>query len=141
MKSTRLHRPNRVPTSGSDHSYHRVPLLSFSSDGKKLASLDDRGVITLWDVPNEARLGKCKERPGIPYCLAFAPNGQTLVSVRNNQVTLWDATGLTELHSWPFPGPVHSVAFDDTGRRLATGNANGTAYVLDLTSYLKPPKR
>ena len=129
--------PDNIPIAPFNHG---VKHLAFSRDGKKLVAVDDRGVITLWDYPKKARLGECKERPGFSYSVAFSPDGQLLATGRGNQVTLWGTADLSERYSWSFPGPVYSIAFDRTNRWLASGNANGTAYILNLTSLPQKAK-
>lgn len=66
------------------------------------------------------------------HAIAFAPDGQTLVSAgKDGTLRSWDAGGEgTELLK--SDAPVASLAWSSDGRRLASGGADGTVVVNDL---------
>ena len=84
-------------------------------------------------------VGKRKRRPAAPAntgvgpALAFAPDSQSLAtaSVRG-QIVIWDVAAKTTQRTIELPGAVYGLAFDSTGRYLATANGNGTVYLLRL---------
>jgi WD40 repeat protein len=77
-----------------------VENLTFSPDGKTLASAGRGGTIKLWDVASASSILEIKSHTPIPnkgvrgmvYGVAFSPDGKTLVSCGDDRkVHLWDA--------------------------------------------------
>lgn len=69
------------------------------------------------------------------YCLAYSPDGKTLAmgTSRPSAVWLFDAdSGERRTAFRHEAGWVGSVAFSRDGKRLAFGNTNGNAFVVDL---------
>lgn len=140
--------PNQVARlEGHDDVVRRV---SFSPLGKSLASLDDGGVIRVWDVSGgPAKLvlqtnkeGRARLRSSMTLNggLDYSPDGRLiLASCLDGLVTLWDAKTGEERHRWALPGAVWDAAFLADGRHVATGNGNGTVYILRLPSRVFPP--
>jgi WD40 repeat protein len=136
-----------LPTNTSHNSL--VTGLAYSADGKELTVTSVDGV-TVWDVtgkrPKEKKAGAAKQKDddktavkaydeleGRPEKLAAfvaLPGHKVRVAAgEDGTVTAWDAAG-TKLASWKFAGPVGGLALSADGKRLATANPNGTAYVL-----------
>jgi hypothetical protein len=76
---------------------------------------------------------------GIGRSACFSPDGQTLATThQNGLLILWDPVKGARMRSWQLPGPA-DVAFAADGWHLLTANANGTVYVLRLTTRQPDP--
>src|SRR5262245_8209187 len=65
--------------------------VAVSPDGRTVASANDRGVITLWDVATGKERGRFQAHPAYVFPLLFLPDGATLVSAGDDKtVRLWD---------------------------------------------------
>jgi WD40 repeat protein len=97
--------------------------LTFSPDGKILATAGDGGVIYFWDATNGQKLRHLEGHLDAVKALAWAPDGKTLASGgADRTVRLWDIQKGQEVLRYPRPrAPVTSVAFSPDGKRLASG--------------------
>jgi WD40 repeat protein len=70
-----------------------VRSLTFSSDGKMLASGSDDGTIKLWDVMRAKDLASFKGHAARVACLAFSADGKKLASgSEDKMIKIWDVT-------------------------------------------------
>jgi serine/threonine-protein kinase len=90
-------------------------------------------VVKVWDVATG------NERASLPTGVAtgmdFSPQGRLLALLtRSPRVQVWEtgAGPRERARNLTFPGVVQSLAFAPDGRHLATGNGNGTVYILRL---------
>jgi WD40 repeat protein len=137
-----------------------VLTIAFSPDGKHLAtggtaaggplfpgqprpagaSDDLDGALLLWQVTPGRLARKFPLHPGGPderliRCLAFSPDGRTLVTGETDgMVRAYEvATGKLRLERPGHEGGVTALSFSADGRRLASGSQDQTALVWDLT--------
>ncbi len=116
--------------------------LAFSPDGLTLAYADSGQDIHLLDLSRallaERAVLQGHGLPGAPQVvcdLAFDLTGERLVSSGQDwRVILWNTADGTKVAQWLFHGAVEAVAFANDGRHLAVGNANGTIYILRVSS-------
>ena len=106
---------------------YSVLSVSFSPDGKTLASAGVDGSIRLWDVRTGDTLSTLEGHTSWVNSVAFSPDGKTLASGSSDStIRLWDVRiGDTILILRERGGPrrFSSVAFSPDGKTLASGNA------------------
>jgi RNA polymerase sigma factor (sigma-70 family) len=125
-------RERAVLTDNTDN----VLSVTFSPDGKRLASANLDGVADLWDVAS----GKLVRRITTErlYSTAFSPDGRVLATAGNKRsglgvVQVWDlGTGRQVSALAGNPGAFDAVAFAPDGRLLATGSRDGTVRLWDV---------
>ena len=111
-----------------------VRALSFSPDGRALATGSWDGSIKLWGIESGALLWVNWFSENIE-CLAFAPDGRTLASGGDDAtVKLWNAT--TGAHRQTLSGlggPVFALAWSPDGRLLASGGVDRSIRLWEFT--------
>ena len=124
-----------------------VTALALSADGRTLALGEPTGSIALVDALDGKALGRLTppagEAPGRVSSLAFAPSGDELAAGHREKVSLW------RLGRLPAPlvrlpghwGRVGTLAYDATGRYLATGGEDKAVAVWDLDRVRRELRR
>ena len=111
--------------------------LTFSPDGRTLASGSWDGWVKLWDVTSGALLWSGRHTSHV-NAVAFAPGGSLLASSGNDTtVRLWDPRSGLQLQALPHPGLVISLAWSPApgsagGHLLASGDVEGYIRLWEL---------
>ena len=110
--------------------------VSFSADGKLLASGDIKGNVKIWDVAQQSMIINLRGHSARISNLAFSPDGSILASTSYDaSVRLWDATNWNHQ---PFviqdnSGSVYSVTFSPDGNYIMSGSQDANRLVMNPT--------
>jgi RNA polymerase sigma factor (sigma-70 family) len=116
--------------------------IALAPDGLTLATLDNQGVLRLWELASGREIRRWHQVAGNPGHLTFSPDGRTLAAEIPTQdpatrkethtITLWDLTSPTERRR-KFAGDwrdLHALVFTPDGKTLITAsNDNGSRIV------------
>ena len=124
-----------------------VRSLSFSADGRFLASGHGDGTVRLFDVATAQQETTFTGHTGEVWSVSFSPDGKTLASARGTELWLWDVTtgkyksiyidlvvsnvkpDGSKIYEWP---AVFSLSFSPDGKTLATGHRDTTVRLWDV---------
>jgi WD40 repeat protein/energy-coupling factor transporter ATP-binding protein EcfA2 len=107
----------------------RVYSVSFSSDGKTLASGSGDNTIKLWNVETGKEIRTLTGHNGGVSSVSFSSDGKTLASGSgdNNTIKLWNVETGKEIRTLTgHNGGVSSVSFSSDGKTLASGSDDKT---------------
>jgi WD40 repeat protein/serine/threonine protein kinase len=118
-------------------SLQEIFAVAFAPDGKTLAA-GSVNTLQLWDVSSRKLEHELSLQKGWVHSVAFAPDGTLVASVDNlGHLVCWDPRSRKKVAEWHFPGTVQHLVFSPDSRYLATGNGNGSVYILRLAN---PPR-
>lgn len=111
----------------------RVRALAFSPGGDYLAIAGGR-VVQVWHVGQKRLVGTCQGHRGEVLAVAFAPDGQTLLSGgKDRSARLWETSSTRSLAAWDWGiGAIHAVAFAGDGMTAACGGEKPAVVVWDI---------
>lgn len=106
--------------------------LALTPDKKTLIAIDIKGTVLVADVAKRAAGEAIKAVTAGVAGITVSPTGDKFATLSSDgEVKVWDLTG-KELRAWKLSSPPGVAAFTPDGKKLVTGNADGTAFVLDL---------
>ncbi len=119
--------------------FNGVRAVTYSPDGRFLASGDRDGDITLWDAATHQTLATLTGHSDFINSLAFSPDSTMLASgSKDNSIRLWDVKTY-QLIGEPLLASssdidVWSVAFSTDGKILAAGEEDGSIVLWDTAT-------
>lgn len=124
---------------GPSGQYWWVPSVTFSSDGKRIATGQQFGTIALWDAHTGRSLAMLESRTGAHHWIsgvAFSPDGRLLVSANNEgTIKLWDVAGEQLLSTLKgHSTEVRRVVFFPNGQTIASCSRDGTVKFWDVAT-------
>ncbi len=109
--------------------------IRFRPDGRVMTMRDINGVLRLWEVPTDKRLGEPRPLDG-DGVTRFSPDGRVVAAAANLGVRLLDGDTLEPLPAGylPHPDPITDLAFGPGGALLLTAHESGSAQLWDVAT-------
>ena len=107
-----------------------ISSVSFSPDGRRVASAGIDGTIRLWNVASGESLGLFRTSPDRAR-LAWSPNGRLIAATSRRGIVLFEATRGDSIGGLDLPHAM-CLAFSPDGRRLAAGDLAGSMVLFDV---------
>jgi WD40 repeat protein len=115
---------------------NRVPGITYSPDGTRLASASLDGTVILWDVASRKPLATLQGHKDGVIEVAFSPDGTMLASASlDRTIILWDLTRRKPIATLVgHKDGVYGVAFRPDGKQLASASLDHTVILWDVDS-------
>ncbi|HEY9902565.1 MAG TPA: AAA-like domain-containing protein, partial [Candidatus Sericytochromatia bacterium] len=113
-----------------------VNSVSFSPDGKTVASASDDNTVQLWDVASGQEIKTLSGHQSYVKSVSFSPDGKTVASASgDNTVKLWDvASGQESKTLSGHQSIVNSVSFSPDGKTVASASSDQMVKLWDVAS-------
>ncbi|MEG4167815.1 nSTAND1 domain-containing NTPase [Microcoleus sp. S13_D1] len=110
--------------------------VSFSPDGKLLATSSDDNTVKLWDTTTGKQIKTLTGHTGPVWGISFSPDGKQLASGSDDKtVKLWDTLTGKQINTLiGHKDKLNAVSFSPNGKLLATGSQDKTVKLWDTTT-------
>jgi WD40 repeat protein len=106
--------------------------ISLTPDRKLMVVIDEQGEVRVADTEKREVLSKVKAVTSEVRGVIVSPSGDKFATLSSDgEVKTWDMN-CKELRSWKLPQASTCAVFTNDGKRLITGNQDGTVLVLQL---------
>ena len=113
-----------------------VRSVSFSPDGKTIATASDDNTARLWNLQGQL-IQEFKGHQGTVYSVSFSPDGKTIATASwDNTARLWNLQGQMIQEFKGHQSGVYSVSFSPDGKTIATASLDKTARLWNLQGQL-----
>ncbi|SJM93055.1 hypothetical protein CRENPOLYSF2_3060001 [Crenothrix polyspora] len=103
-----------------------VYIVTFSPDGRLLATSNDGSIVQLWDTVTGQEVRNLEHR-GIVKAVSFSHDGEQIVTTgANNIARLWDTATGREIQNMQHYDTITAVAFSPDNRKIATASWDNT---------------
>ncbi|BAY87695.1 WD-40 repeat-containing protein (plasmid) [Calothrix parasitica NIES-267] len=126
---------HKAPTTLKSHS-SKFNNVSFSPDGKSIASASADKTVKLWDVTTGKEIKALKGHLEEVYSVSFSPDGKTIASASwDKTVKLWDVSTGKQIKTLKgHSNSVYSVSFSPDGKTIASASYDKTVKLWDVTT-------
>ncbi|MBD2210977.1 tetratricopeptide repeat protein [Nostoc linckia FACHB-104] len=110
--------------------------VSFSPDGKTIASASDDRTVKLWDISGKP-LKTLQGHSGSVWGVSFSPDGKTISTASSDRtVKLWDTNGKPLKTLQGHSSDVRVVSFSPDGKTIASASSDRTLKLWDTNGKL-----
>ncbi|RFC42748.1 MAG: WD40 repeat/Chromosome segregation ATPase [Verrucomicrobia bacterium] len=112
--------------------------ISWRSDSNVLAACSEDGQVSTWEMQKGTNLKKWAAHAGGVQDIDFSPDGSKIVTCgRDNRVKIWDLNGALQREITAFSDIVTAVTFTSDGKRVISGDWNGSLVVWNVADGAK----
>ncbi|MEG4070381.1 CHAT domain-containing protein [Microcoleus sp. Pol11C2] len=114
----------------------RVSAISFSPNGKLLATASSDHTVKLWDTSTGKEIHTLSGHTDSVNAVRFSPNGKLLATASDDKtVKLWDTSTGKQINTLSgHTASVYLVSFSPNGKLLVTGNSENTVKLWDTST-------